>query len=381
MKLDDGWNQIQFNLADFTKRAYGTNYVETLRVQVHANCRLRRIYFSDRLYAEHELPQEYKLFLPVPKECYLFSFSFHFFSDIMIPSPIDRSKRTLDLEVTRLERELDLIKTKSECKIGLLEENLERANLTCTKILSEKQKIQEELSLLQDGLIDQQTEIGILQAKVKHMDSELHRKDKDAKSLLAAARRYKSRVEYFRTKLRSRSNRRYSDEDSSVITGGVTDDDDGSILSSTIGGSNLGAPRRDSIPIPGYMTAEEEYFRLVVLAAKLNIAGTSTPSTFDGADSEEQSITEEVNEADIDSTRMYFQVQNDKVPFHKWHCWAEDYVVAHHMPPLMGVEAAPEENKRVSFSRKLLSGSKKTLKAFARLFSLKRKSSPIGIAA
>lgn len=52
MKLDEGWNQIQFNLADFTRRAYGTNYVETLRVQVHANCRLRRIYFSDRLYSE-----------------------------------------------------------------------------------------------------------------------------------------------------------------------------------------------------------------------------------------------------------------------------------------------------------------------------------------
>ena len=29
MRLDEGWNQIQFNLADFTRRAYGTNYVET----------------------------------------------------------------------------------------------------------------------------------------------------------------------------------------------------------------------------------------------------------------------------------------------------------------------------------------------------------------
>ena len=36
MRLDDGWNQIQFNLADFTRRAYGTNYIETLRVQVRA---------------------------------------------------------------------------------------------------------------------------------------------------------------------------------------------------------------------------------------------------------------------------------------------------------------------------------------------------------
>lgn len=64
LRLDDGWNQIQFNLADFCRRAYGTNYVETLRVQVHANCRIRRIYFSERLYSEEELPAEFKLYLP-----------------------------------------------------------------------------------------------------------------------------------------------------------------------------------------------------------------------------------------------------------------------------------------------------------------------------
>ena len=45
--------------------AAGTNYVETLRVQIHANCRIRRIYFSDRLYAEEDLPAEFKLFLPI----------------------------------------------------------------------------------------------------------------------------------------------------------------------------------------------------------------------------------------------------------------------------------------------------------------------------
>ena len=60
-------NQIQFNLSDFTRRAYGTNYIETLRVQIHANCRIRRIYFSDRLYSEEELPPEFKLFLPIQK--------------------------------------------------------------------------------------------------------------------------------------------------------------------------------------------------------------------------------------------------------------------------------------------------------------------------
>lgn len=64
MRLDDGWNQIQFNLSDFTRRAYGTNYIETQRVQIHANCRIRRIYFSDRLYSEDELPPSFRLFVP-----------------------------------------------------------------------------------------------------------------------------------------------------------------------------------------------------------------------------------------------------------------------------------------------------------------------------
>ena len=36
-------------------------------MQIHANCRIRRIYFSDRLYSEEELPPEFKLFLPVQK--------------------------------------------------------------------------------------------------------------------------------------------------------------------------------------------------------------------------------------------------------------------------------------------------------------------------
>ncbi|XP_024365023.1 uncharacterized protein [Physcomitrium patens] len=67
MRLDEGWNHIQLNLSDCTRRAYGTYYVETLRVQVHANCRARRIYFADRLYTEEELPPEFKFFLPIQK--------------------------------------------------------------------------------------------------------------------------------------------------------------------------------------------------------------------------------------------------------------------------------------------------------------------------
>ncbi|KAI8064752.1 Cilia/flagella-associated protein 20/WDR90/C3orf67 [Gongronella butleri] len=67
LRLDPGWNQMTLDLADLVKRAYGTQYVETTRVTIHANCRLRRVYFTDRLYAEDDLPAEFKLFLPVDK--------------------------------------------------------------------------------------------------------------------------------------------------------------------------------------------------------------------------------------------------------------------------------------------------------------------------
>ena len=62
MKLDEGWNQIHFNLTDFTRRDYGTNYLETLRVQIHANCRIRRIYFTDQLLSSKSIPAEYRAF-------------------------------------------------------------------------------------------------------------------------------------------------------------------------------------------------------------------------------------------------------------------------------------------------------------------------------
>lgn len=60
LALNPGWNQIQMNLADFTQRAYSTNYLETVRITVNANCRLRNVYFSDRLYSDDEKPASFK---------------------------------------------------------------------------------------------------------------------------------------------------------------------------------------------------------------------------------------------------------------------------------------------------------------------------------
>ncbi|KAF8569637.1 hypothetical protein P879_01446 [Paragonimus westermani] len=43
----------------------GTKPLQIWDKKIHANCRIRRIYFCDRLYSDEELPAEFKLYLPV----------------------------------------------------------------------------------------------------------------------------------------------------------------------------------------------------------------------------------------------------------------------------------------------------------------------------
>ncbi|CAF1492486.1 unnamed protein product, partial [Adineta ricciae] len=57
----EGWNRLTLNLESFTKTVYGTNYIECRRITIHANCRIRRIFFADREYKEEELPLDYQL--------------------------------------------------------------------------------------------------------------------------------------------------------------------------------------------------------------------------------------------------------------------------------------------------------------------------------
>mmetsp|Transcript_9385 Transcript_9385/g.9720 ORF Transcript_9385/g.9720 Transcript_9385/m.9720 type:complete len:206 (-) Transcript_9385:42-659(-) len=68
LKLDDGWNQVFFNLVDFVKRAYSTNYQETLKVQINANCRIRRVYFTDHPQNSRKIPPEYKAFACIEED-------------------------------------------------------------------------------------------------------------------------------------------------------------------------------------------------------------------------------------------------------------------------------------------------------------------------
>ena len=60
-------------------------------MQIHANCRIRRVYFSDRLYSEEELPAEFKLYLPVQQKQHAGMNLIHFFflKDLFLYLAID----------------------------------------------------------------------------------------------------------------------------------------------------------------------------------------------------------------------------------------------------------------------------------------------------
>ncbi|VEL09634.1 unnamed protein product [Protopolystoma xenopodis] len=61
--LHPGWNTVVFDLHRLLDYCYKQRLLEVNRVKIHANCRLRRVYFCDRPYSDSELPKEYKLHL------------------------------------------------------------------------------------------------------------------------------------------------------------------------------------------------------------------------------------------------------------------------------------------------------------------------------
>lgn len=62
LELKLGWNKIEIDLAALTTRVFRTAYKHTNRICVYANCRLRRVYFSDRKYLDSEVPPSLRVF-------------------------------------------------------------------------------------------------------------------------------------------------------------------------------------------------------------------------------------------------------------------------------------------------------------------------------
>eukprot|EP00644_Phytophthora_capsici_P002030 jgi/Phyca11/129429/e_gw1.84.38.1 len=68
LHLDSGWNQVQVDLAELLYTTYKGRYAHTISVQLHASCRVRRIYFAETMFPESQLPVEFRLFKRLSKE-------------------------------------------------------------------------------------------------------------------------------------------------------------------------------------------------------------------------------------------------------------------------------------------------------------------------
>ncbi|GKT36216.1 Cilia- and flagella-associated protein 20/CFAP20DC like protein [Aduncisulcus paluster] len=55
------WNQIPIDLAVLTMKAYGTKYVETQRIKISADCRIRRLFFCETACTDVQIPKQFRL--------------------------------------------------------------------------------------------------------------------------------------------------------------------------------------------------------------------------------------------------------------------------------------------------------------------------------
>lgn len=59
--LSSGWQYVAVDLAEMTAKAFGVQYFSTIQVRVNASCRLFRLYFAGREYADIELPPHLRI--------------------------------------------------------------------------------------------------------------------------------------------------------------------------------------------------------------------------------------------------------------------------------------------------------------------------------
>merc|ERR1711964_885753 len=57
MKLDRGWNYLNIDLENVVSKAFGASYEHTRTITIKAQCRIWRVYFQNREYADVELPK------------------------------------------------------------------------------------------------------------------------------------------------------------------------------------------------------------------------------------------------------------------------------------------------------------------------------------
>ena len=62
LKLDNNWNIIIIDLKSLIYRIFKTEYKYSVYIKLFANTKIRRVYFSDKIYQEHELLETYQIY-------------------------------------------------------------------------------------------------------------------------------------------------------------------------------------------------------------------------------------------------------------------------------------------------------------------------------
>ena len=68
LQLEEGWNQINIDLEDFTRKAYSTEFKEVVRIEINASCRIKRVYFCRLPLHMLKIPPEFKAFANVEED-------------------------------------------------------------------------------------------------------------------------------------------------------------------------------------------------------------------------------------------------------------------------------------------------------------------------
>lgn len=55
MKLEPGWNRVELDLADLTRKVFDSEYKAIQRISICSNCRVRRVYMVDRHYNDNDI--------------------------------------------------------------------------------------------------------------------------------------------------------------------------------------------------------------------------------------------------------------------------------------------------------------------------------------
>lgn len=61
LKLEQGWQRINFDLEKMVRLVFGTSHLTTSRVTIRASARIAKIFFQSETFSDYELPSHLRV--------------------------------------------------------------------------------------------------------------------------------------------------------------------------------------------------------------------------------------------------------------------------------------------------------------------------------